>query len=344
MPDGGRHTRIRHPGGSWSRVPLPYAEDTTWTAADPAADGTEPRDEDSSVTVLAIGLALAGAVAMAFGVEFQHTAVRARWGAEPLQLRSVRRLLRSGRWVGGILMSGGGTAMQAVALALAPVTVVQPIGVIALVITASVNARTHHLRFPRSAVLAIAACTAGVGVFVAVASRVTTDRPVTALQERTVLVVLFAALVVLAGYAVVGRHRRSRRGMLNIVFGATLYGCVAVMTRLFSQHVLYGRWDVYAWLLVPAIVAGVLLGGWFVQSAYTKAPPDLVVAGLTVLDPLVAVTLGLTVLWEGSDMTPGALVVLLGCGAVAVAGVVVLSRFHPQAAGRRTGDAAQSRA
>lgn len=285
------------------------------------------------MTFLAIALALVGAVGIALGAERQQGAVRAGSGGEPLGLATVRRLARSGRWLAGLALAGLGTGLHAVALALAPVTVIQPVGVIALVITSVLNARSRRLRFPRSAVLSIVACTVGVGLFVTCASLVTTDRSVSLAQERLVLTVLLSAVAVLGLLAVAGRRRRSRRGMLNIVCGATLYGCVAVMMRLFTQHIVHGRWDLYTWLLIPGIAVGVVLGGWFVQSAYTKAPPDLVVAGLTVIDPLVAVTLGITVLGEATGMTVAALLALLGCGALAVVGVFVLSRFHPDATG-----------
>ena len=33
-------------------------------------------------------------------------------------------------------------------------------------------------------------------------------------------------------------------------------------------------------------------GSWFVQNAYSGGPPDLVIAGLTVIDPIVGIAIG----------------------------------------------------
>ena len=49
-----------------------------------------------------------------------------------------------------------------------------------------------------------------------------------------------------------------------------------------------------------ALLAATVLGGYFVQTAYSSGPPDLVIAGLTVIDPIVAVSIGIIVLQETS--------------------------------------------
>ena len=59
----------------------------------------------------------------------------------------------------------------------------------------------------------------------------------------------------------------------------------------------------FDWLTVLAIVGVVVaasLGGYFVQNAYSSGSADLVIAGLTVVDPIVAVGIGVIVLGEAS--------------------------------------------
>ena len=68
----------------------------------------------------------------------------------------------------------------------------------------------------------------------------------------------------------------------------------------------------------------------FVQNAYSSGPPDLVVAGLTVIDPLVAVLIGITVLNEAANATWWAMILWALSAVVAVIGVLGLARFHPQ--------------
>jgi drug/metabolite transporter (DMT)-like permease len=67
-----------------------------------------------------------------------------------------------------------------------------------------------------------------------------------------------------------------------------------------------------------------------VQTAYSSGPPDLVVAGLTVIDPLVGVTIGIVVLGEAQGAPLWAGIVFVVSGALAIYGVFQLSKYHPQ--------------
>ena len=81
-----------------------------------------------------------------------------------------------------------------------------------------------------------------------------------------------------------------------------------------------------------------------VQCAYSSGPPDLVIAGLTVVDPMVGVALGLLVLDEAGEGLTGWLAAGMGlAGVVAIVGVVLLSRFHPEVIQRRAAARARSR-
>ena len=78
------------------------------------------------------------------------------------------------------------------------------------------------------------------------------------------------------------------------------------------------------------------LGVWFVQSAYATGPPDLVIAGLTVIDPIVGIAVGIIILEELQPEVRT--VVALGMGAaalVAIVGVVALARHHPDVVKRQ---------
>ena len=82
-------------------------------------------------------------------------------------------------------------------------------------------------------------------------------------------------------------------------------------------------------LIARAVVAA-LLGGYFVQTAYSVGSPDLVIAGLTVIDTLVAVAIAITVLGEADHFPPFAFGGLAVGGVLSVIGVVLLARHHPQ--------------
>ena len=84
----------------------------------------------------------------------------------------------------------------------------------------------------------------------------------------------------------------------------------------------------FEWLSLTCL-AGLLIaalaGSFLVQNAHTRGTPELVVAGLTVIDPLVAVAIGITILGEADAAPPLAIILFLLSGATAVAGVFLLA-------------------
>ena len=66
------------------------------------------------------------------------------------------------------------------------------------------------------------------------------------------------------------------------------------------------------------------------QTAYSSGPPDLVIAGLTVIDPIVAIIIGLTILGEASGAPVWVYIAFTVVGGIAVWGVDQLARYHPQ--------------
>jgi hypothetical protein len=86
-------------------------------------------------------------------------------------------------------------------------------------------------------------------------------------------------------------------------------------------------------LSVVALIVAQLSGAWFVQLAYASGPPDLVVACQTVLNPMVAVGIGASVLGETTGIGSSLTTMLALCGAVAVFGIVLLARSRPDLVG-----------
>jgi hypothetical protein len=72
------------------------------------------------------------------------------------------------------------------------------------------------------------------------------------------------------------------------------------------------------------------LGGYFVQTAYSVGSPDLVIAALTVVDPLVAVLIGVMVLGEAALIPPVFAVLATVAGSMAILGVLQLAKYHPR--------------
>ena len=85
------------------------------------------------MTLLAVAFALLGACFFAGSVALQHNAVQTR--SSVTGRVKLARLARSRTWQAGVLLGVTGTALHLTALSLAPLAVVQPLGVLSLVLT-----------------------------------------------------------------------------------------------------------------------------------------------------------------------------------------------------------------
>lgn len=291
---------------------------------------------------LGIPIALIGAVFLSLGAQFQHRGVgkvEVLEGSvlqQGLTFRAVLLLLRRPSWVLGTVMLALAVAFQLTALYFAPLIVVQPLGAIALVITAILNARLTKTPLGRKSIRSIVMSVAGVGAFVTIAAFVATSHPVTQQQLITILITLAALMAAILVVFVITRHKIGP--FFYIVVAGILFGFVATLAKvvidrvkvLFMEGFDFADVGWLTWLCLAGLIIATLFGGYFQQTAYANGPPDLVIAGLTVIDPLVAITIGVVVLNEASAAPPWAIVAFIIVAVVAVWGVVSLSRNHPQ--------------
>jgi len=284
--------------------------------------------------LIGIPLALLGAIFMSFGAQYQHRGVTkverltGSSGSAGLELSHLLKLLARPSWVIGTVMLGLAIVCQLCALAFAPLIVVQPLGAIALVITTLLNAQISGHKPTKRSLIAIAACVGGIFVFVTIAALFATEKPVSNGQLITILVLLGVVTIVFAGLWVWLRKRMG--ALFYIVAAGVIYGFVATLAKVVIERFKVSDFNGLTWACLAALVIGAIVGAYFVQSAYASGPPDLVVAGLTVIDPIVAIFIGLTVLQEAAGAPLWVYISFALVGAVAVWGVFQLARHHPQ--------------
>lgn len=290
--------------------------------------------------VLGIPIALIGSVFLAVGAQLQHRGVvkvdqnSERSAIGGLSVSQLLALLQRPSWVLGTVMLGLAVLFQLLSLYLAPIIVVQPLGAAALIITSLVNARVSKVKLTRQAVRAIAFCIVGVGLFVTIASFTAKSTPINEGELITVLVLL---LIITVLFSLTFAFLRKRfKAIIYIVIAGVLYGFVATLAKVVIDRVktifIEGAQG-FEWLTILCVVAlfaAAALGGYFVQTAYSSGPPDLVIAGLTVIDPIVAVSIGIVVLQEASDAPLFAIIAFVVAGVLAVYGVFQLAKHHPQ--------------
>ncbi len=281
----------------------------------------------------AIGLAVVAAACFAVAATLQHGAVDGVSDDDSrLGLSAYRALLKRPGWLLGLAAAGAGSALHAVALVLSPLAVVQPIGVLAVPIAVLITVRRTRESPGRGVLLGVGLCVAGVAAFVTIAASSATSTRVPDYATLIGAGISTAVIVVLVGVAT--WTTGWRRCVAWVTAGAVAFGLVSALVRALSQQIATG---LVAWadprLLGTAagIGAALLVGGWLVQQGFASGPPEVVIACLTVVDPIVAVLLGILLLGEGPATSGIALVVLLACAAMAAAGVVSLARYHPDA-------------
>lgn len=284
--------------------------------------------------LLGIPLALAGAVFMSLGAQYQHRGVTkverlsGAKGASGLNGSQIKALLTRPSWLLGTLMLGLAIVCQLAALAIAPLIVVQPLGAIALVITTLLNAHVSGHTPTKKSITSIVACVGGIFLFVFLAAIYATEKEVTTEKLFVILTTLLVVIIVLGACWLILRHRM--RALFYIIGAGILYGFVATLAKVIIKRIQAENFDWLTLVCVIALIAAAAVGAYFVQTAYSSGPPDLVIAGLTVVDPIVAVVIGIVVLGEAAAAPVWALIAFVVIGAVAVWGVVGLARHHPQ--------------
>lgn len=282
---------------------------------------------------LAIVLALLAAVALAYGAQFQNDAVVQKNTAKQtlkgaLSLKQLLKLISHPRWLSGTFFMAIAIVLQLGALSLAPLIVVQPIGAVALVITSLLNARATKTKLNRGTIIAVGLCTLGIAAFVSMASGVANETELNDDRLREVLAVLAVILIIFGAlFFTIGKRMKA---LIYVVGAGVLYGFVATLAKVVIQRIYQGQFELLTILCAIGLLVAVSLGGWFVQNAYSSGPPDLVIAGLTVIDPLVAVSIGIIILGEATQASALTMIGFALSAVVAVIGVYLISKVHPE--------------
>ncbi len=289
---------------------------------------------------LAIAIVVVASFLFAGGSTIQHLAVSRTVDKQSenrsMGLRQVLALLKNPRWLLGLGTVALGASMHIVGLMLAPVTVVQPVGILAVPWAVLLAARIHHIRPTRLTWGAVAMTIGGIVAFTLVSAR--KAAPDTALPPTRIII---ACLIVFAIGGLLGFLGRFGAPALRCLMwasgGSFFYGLSSALIKTIAELVRHNNFTARPlfWTAVAFLVACYLVGGWMVQQGYANGPAEIVVGSMTTTDPIVAVTFGLAVLGEGARLNVLDAFTMAVSGVVAIAGVFVLSRYHPDAQGNR---------
>lgn len=289
---------------------------------------------------LAIALGIVGSFCFALSAKVQHGVVDTQQAGnvekERMDRSDLLGLIRQRKWWLGLSLMGVSLVCQVLGLTMAPVSVVQPVGLLAFPWSVLLAAKSRDSRFPLI-VLAVGLTVVATLGFTWIAARNASS------SDELDLVPVAVAAAVVYGLAAMMALLGSRgplpwRCLFWSSGGALFYGLEAALVKSLIEYGRTHQWwlDPLVYGIAVALLIGSALAGVLVQQGYATGPAEVVVGSMTVTSPVVAVLFGILVLGEGARIVPLTALGMILLGGTAVAGVVALARFHPDYDATRT--------
>jgi drug/metabolite transporter (DMT)-like permease len=269
-----------------------------------------------SALALSVVLSLVSAVAYAGGAIVQ----------EQVALSSPDRQyapLRRPTWWAAVALNGLGGLLHVVALAYGPLSLVQPLGALTIVFALPMAALCVGRRAGTTAWRGAVMATVGLAGLLALVG--SSDSRSLDTAQRTVVALVTAGAVVALMVAARAAHRHPAvRSMLLATASGVAFGMSSVFTKTVAVDWTGG---VTAGDLPSLAVIGVLAtaGMLLSQASYRGAGLAAPLATLTVVNPVVAAAVGITMFGETFRYGTLGTVLALGCGVVAAGGLILLT-------------------
>ena len=277
----------------------------------------------SQVQLLAAGLALAGSGCYAIATVTQHGVARHLPSERAFDLVVLVKLARRPIWLAGMAAVIAGFALQAVALGLGRLVVIEPVLATSLLFALALAARRDRRSLRPAEWAATLAVVGRLAVFLAVGQPTGGQRT----ASTAVLGLATAAMAALIGLCTIlarrfGSHRRALLfGVAGGIAAGTTDAVIKTVTVLSAGHLLGVFADVRLYLLI----AVGLLAFTIQQNGYRAAALAAFLPAFAVLEPVTGSLLGLLIYHERLSDRPGQIVVELAACAVAVWGIARLA-------------------
>ncbi|MFC9947586.1 DMT family transporter [Streptomyces pratensis] len=268
-----------------------------------------------SSLALSVLLSLVSAVAYAAGAIVQER-VAAAGGSRPYAP------LRNGAWWVAVALNGVGAVLHVVALAYGPLSLVQPLGALTIVFALPMAAVFVRRRAGRTAWRGAVMATVGLAGLLALTG--SAGSHTLAGPEQLMLATgTFGAVVILLVLAK-GLHRPMLRSVVLATGAGVAFGMASVFTKTVAVEWTSG--SVTSGLPTLLVIAGLASAGLLLsQAAYRGAGLTAPLATVTVVNPVVAAAVGITMFGEQFRYGMTGTLLALGCGALAAAGLVLLT-------------------
>lgn len=277
----------------------------------------------AQVQLLAAGLALAGSGCYAVATVTQHGVARQLPSERAFDLVVLIRLARRPIWLAGMAAVIAGFVLQAMALGLGRLVVIEPVLATSLLFALALAARRDRRPLRPAEWAATLAVVGGLAVFLAV-GQPAGGQPT---ADAAVLGLATAVTAAMVGLCTIlaGRFSSHRRALLFGVAGGVAAGTtdavIKTVTVLAAGHLL----GVFADLRLYLLIAVGLLTFTIQQNGYRAAALAAFLPAFAVFEPVTGSLLGLLIYHERLSDGPGQIVVELAACAVAVWGIARLA-------------------
>lgn len=283
---------------------------------------------------LAIVLQAIGSFCFASSAYLQHYALGqdsdGNRGKSRLGFGQLWESIKRPRWLLGLLAMGLSLGLQVLALRLAPVSVVQPVGLLAFPWSIVIQAWAAKKR-PQKNVIRAVGVTVGATLAFTIITAVSTSPETHLDQNRVFLGALVIYLCAMSLGWLGSKGPRQWRSLFWASGGALFYGLEAALVRSLMEFANRYDWlhSPSFWSILIALLIGSAAAGWMVQQGYATGPAEIVVAAMTITSPVVAVVFGMAVLGETGRLTGVGAFFMLLLGLIAIGGVIWLTLLHP---------------
>lgn len=259
-------------------------------------------------------LSVLAAVCFAWSSALKHFSVRHAPDATQLTPRAVSRLIvftASHRvWLIGLGCDAGGVALQMLALHFGRLSVVQPVLVSALLFAILIRAAFDRRGPTRGELLWAVVLAAALAAFVALtAARATPGERVDRLPAVIAAVAAAIAVLVVLSVGRTRTHAQTAAALLGVAVGVIYAGTAALLKEVSDILARSPLHLLLSWQLYAVIILG--FGGVVLtQIGFRAGPITASLAATTVVDPLVAIVLGVAVFDEQIGAGPARATVL----------------------------------
>jgi hypothetical protein len=280
---------------------------------------------------LAIVLSLLAALLFAVASVLQQQGTRGIADEDALGAGFLTSLFHRPVWLLGIGADIAGFGVQAAALAVGSLLLVQPLLVTTLLFALPMAARVAHRRLTEEEWVWSGLLALSLVIFV-IMGEPTAGKEDPSFRAWLPTIVLVVPLVGSCVFAASGLPHGTRRSLVLAVAAGVLLGVSAPLTKTaiagFEDGFLEGllRWELWGMALTAA------LGTFWQQSSYQAGDVQTSLPAVTVLKPIVAMALGLTIYQETLKVGgAGDLLLVAAIATMAVATVVLGRLAAPEA-------------